>query len=338
MASDDRTTIRLELLQATILDGRSMVCLASWPRPAPKWGTKSAADIDAEDVARWNAPFVRDDFEFYVTIADYRPETVEYVVDYDRLLACVGGKWKLVDLGFAARSICRLGSDVFAIGAKNELAVLRKGKLATAGVDAESVQVEKNVAANVGSRIIGGAAGGIILELTAVGRKYRWTQIGKVEGDLFAVAGIHADKVFVGGTTGVYFHDAGRWRQVMRGFHGHVTCINTLPTGEVLAGTSTGELWMGGVDGMKQAASDATEKSVLTSAVRFRDTLFVAGRRIVRQGQRGFEAVELPGFVPRLSNSPTPTLHIVLDELWVVGPFGMWRSADGKVFTPLVWR
>lgn len=338
MASDDRTTIRLELLQATILDARTIVCLASWPRPAPKWGTTSAADIDAQDRTRWNVPFARDAFEFYVTVADYDPDAVEYVVDYDQLLVCSAGKWKQLDLGFAARGLCRLGSDVFVMGAADELAVVRKGKLAPLAVDSQSVAADKLMVGNVGSRMIAGSAGGAILELSAAGRKYRWAQVGKVDGDLFAVAGVHADKVFVGGAAGVYYHDADRWRQVMRGFRGVVSCISTLPTGEVLAGTSTGELWQGGVDGMKMVASDATEKAPVTSVVRFRDTVFVAGRRVVRQGPRGFEAVTLPGFVPRLSKAPTPTLHLVGDELWVVGPFSIWRSSDGREFTPLSWR
>ena len=338
MASDDSTSIRLELLQASVVDDKSMVCLAGFPRPSARWGTKSVADIDAQDLEHWNAPFARDAFEFYVTVAGYKPEAVEYVVDNDRLVSCVSGKWKLVELGFSARSICRLGSDLFAIGAADELGVLRKSKWAKLNVATDGAEDTKSVAANVGSRIIAGTESGTILELTAVGRKYRWAPVGKVDGALFAVAGVHAEKIFVGGASGVYYHDSGRWRQVMRGFHGHVSHINTLPTGEVLAGTSTGELWAGSVDGMKQVASDVTDKTQISAVVRFRDTIFVAGRRVVRQGQRGFEPVELSGFVPRLSASGTPTLHVVGERLWVVGPFGIWSSEDGQVFAPLKWR
>ena len=338
MASDDRASIRLELLQAVVVDERTTVCLASWPRPSSTWSRLGAQDIEPEDLDRWNVPFSRDAFEFYVTAADYDPAAVEYVADADRLLVRGGSGWKAVGLGQGLRSLCRVGSDVFGIGARGLLGVVRKGKWAELALDAESADVEKNAAANVGSRIIAGGQGGVVLELVAAGRRYRWNRVGEVSGDIHAVAGTEPDQIVVGGAGGVHFQDQDRWRQIMRGFHGFVTCLTVLPTGEILAGTSTGEIWAGTLDGMKQVASDVTDRSPVGGVVRFQGALFVAGREVWRQGPRGFEVVDLPGFIPRLSRARTPTFVLTPERLWVVGPFGLWQSTDGQTFAPVLWR
>ncbi|MBI5508477.1 MAG: hypothetical protein HY903_06975 [Deltaproteobacteria bacterium] len=338
MAGDGAQSIRLEISQASIHDDKNLACVASWPRPAPKWGTKSVDEIDPDDLARWNTPFDRDAVEFYVTASDYDSDEVEYEVDHDRLLVCSAAKWKLLETGFAIRSLCRLGSDLFGIGADDELGVLRKGKWTSLMVEGDEAHEVKETAANVGSRIIAGARGGAVLELAAAGRKYRWSTLGKVDGDLYAVAGVEAEELYVGGVGGVHYNEAGRWRQVMRGFRGHVTALTVLASGEVLAGTSTGELWAGSAGGMKKVASDVTDKGGIGSVTRFADVVFVAGKKLLRQGQRAFEPVELPGFVPRLSRELTPRLEVVGGRLWVIGPFGLWSSADGKSFAPFAWR
>ncbi len=337
MANDEQSSIRFEL-QGAALQGEVPVFLASWPRPDVSWGTDSHKAIDVSDLAHWNASFARDLFEFYVTAQRYDASDVRYVTDNNHLLVKGAGGYKDHLLPFRAHSLVALADVVWVLGPDGSVANLKSGRLQKLSFALDPTWGVLTAAANVAGQIVAVSAHGQILTLKKTGRKLGWESQGQVEGALGVVQGLSDSQWVVGGERGLFFHDDGRWLQILRGSRGSVTCLSVAPDGEILAGTSNGELWAGSTSGMKRVPVDTGDKSAVGGLTRFGGALFVAQQRLLRLTKKGFEPVTLSGFVPRLSCEAVPRLLMVEGALWVVGPFSAWRSTDGLEFLPHRWR
>ncbi|RKI14918.1 hypothetical protein D7Y13_05215 [Corallococcus praedator] len=161
-----------------------------------------------------------------------------------------------------------------------------------------------------------------------------WTQsLGQVPGRVLALdscPGEDGTRILYAGGRGLWMHAEGRWREVHSYLSGEVAYLRCFPSGDVIAGTTRGDV----IAGKGADCRVIARVGPIHSAERWADSLYVADPdRVYRLGTSGIErcAIALVDSVGQL-----PTVGRVSaggGRLWLAGSHVLASSVDGMAWT-----
>ncbi|MFY1830935.1 hypothetical protein ACN47A_33805 [Myxococcus fulvus] len=162
----------------------------------------------------------------------------------------------------------------------------------------------------------------------------RWAQsLGALPGRVLALdscLGAEGRRVLYAGGQGLWMHGEEGWREVHSYVSGEVSFVRCFPSGEVVAGTTRGEVILGTAEGCRVVARVGR----IHSAERWGGEFYVADAEgVYRVEASGFERRAVPKESSVARNVPDVGRLIAgEDRLWLAGSHVLASSADGKTW------
>jgi hypothetical protein len=161
-----------------------------------------------------------------------------------------------------------------------------------------------------------------------------WTRsLGQIPGRVLALDGCPGEdgnRILYAGGKGLWMHTEGRWSEVHSYLSGEVAYLRCFPSGDVVAGTTRGDVIAGNGADCRVVA----RVGPIHSAERWGDSFYVAdSERVYRLDASGFERCDIP-LVDSVGNIPTVgRLSAGGGRLWLAGSHVLASSVDGKAWT-----
>lgn len=163
----------------------------------------------------------------------------------------------------------------------------------------------------------------------------RWEQsLGQVPGRVLALDScLRADgtRVLYAGGQRLWMNEEGGWREVHAYVSGEVSFVRCFPSGEVVAGTTRGDVILGNAEGCRVVARVGR----IHSAEQWGGDVYVADPEgVYRVDASGFERCAVPT-VPSVATNVSDVGRLVAgdDRLWLAGSHVLASSADGRRWT-----
>ncbi len=326
------------------IDERNLALVVSHPHPDNDHGGGPGP------VQEWNAPY---DWEAYQDLidSDFDPDDVTFEVDAFRNVAvCTEGTWTLEELPGSGtiESLCHLGEGrygaLLSYGGSAFFAAFR----ASAGGAWEGLEyvglpaglIETRACFSGADIVLAGALSYAPDAPSAVGLLVRgeggmtWTQsLGQTPGWVLALdscPGVDGTRVLYAGGKGLWMYAEGQWREVHPYASGDVTFVRCFPSGEVIAGTSRGDV----IAGTGASCRVIARVGPIHSAEQWGGSVYVAdAERVYRLSESGYERCSIPlrdsvGRVPA-----TGRLSVGAGRLWLAGSHVLASSTDGTHWT-----
>ncbi|WP_338871966.1 hypothetical protein [Myxococcus stipitatus] len=163
----------------------------------------------------------------------------------------------------------------------------------------------------------------------------RWERsLGQVPGRVLALDGClrpDGTRVLYAGGQRLWMHAEGGWREVHSYVSGEVSFVRCFPSGEVVAGTTRGDVILGNAEGCRVVARVGR----IHSAEQWGTDVYVADPEgVYRVDASGFERCAVPT-VPSVATNVPDVGRLVAgeDRLWLAGSHVLASSEDGKRWT-----
>ncbi|NMO14419.1 hypothetical protein HPC49_04885 [Pyxidicoccus fallax] len=326
------------------IDERNLALVVSHPHPDNDHG---GGPGPVED---WREPY---DFDAYAALVDpdFDPDDARFEVDEFRHVAlCTAGKWTLEELPGSGtlEALRRLESNQYgallSYGGSAFFAAFRASDSgrwdALEHVGLPASLIEKRACFSDADVVLAGSRAYDLDSPSEVGLLVRgdgvmtWTQsFGQVPGRVLALDSCLAEdgtRVLYAGGRGLWMYSAGQWHDIHPSLSGEVAFLRCFPTGEVVAGTTRGDV----IAGTGAACRVVARVGPIHSAERWGGHLYVAdSERVYRLGESGFERCAIPA-MDSVGNLPSVgRLSVGAGRLWLAGSHVLASSADGRAWT-----
>ncbi len=320
------------------IDERTLALVVSHPHPDNDHGGGPGP------VEEWSQPYDDDAYRDLID-PDVDPEDATFEVrEFRHVAVCTAGTWTLEKLpGHGTiEALCGQGALISYGGSASFVAVR-----AREGGRWEALEYEGLPAGLVGTRacfsgpevVLAGSRSYELDQPSEVGLLVRgkgvmsWGRsLGQVPGKVLALdscPGEDGTRVLYAGGKGLWMHAEDGWREVHSYLSGEVAFLRCFPTGEVVAGTTRGDV----IAGTGETCRVVGRVGPIHSVERWGGSLYVAdSERGYRLGESGFERCSIP-LVDSVGSLPTVGGLFVGDgRLWLAGSHVLASTADGSTW------
>ncbi|WP_163867611.1 hypothetical protein [Myxococcus eversor] len=328
-----------------IRDAQELMLVVSHPHPDNDFGGGPGP------VEEWNQPV---DAEAYwgLVDSDSDPDDARFEVDdYQHVAVRTAGAWTLeraVVVG-TIDALCRLGANrhgaLVSYGGSAHFLAIRSsesGKWESLEYEGVPVGLVETRVCFSGEDIVMAGSRGFELDspaevglLVRAEGALRWTQsLGQLPGRVLALdscPGADGARVLYAGGRSIWMHGEGGWREVHSFPRGEVSFVRCFPSGDVVAGTTQGDVILGTAEACRVVARVGR----IHSAERWNGEFFVADEdNVYRVDASGFERCAVPKESSVARNvSDVGRLVVGDDRLWLAGSHVLASSVDGKRWT-----